>query len=460
MTKTILIKFDNSFFVRNFLRTDIFSILSSVGDLCMVFLAPEKKLTYYRKEFLGANVIFDVCPETRFFLSERVFRFVETASIHSHTVTLLQKTDFVRAKGQKILITRVGVYAIRRLLWQLGRFRWWRNLIRAMYRSLPSNTFASSLAKWKPDLVYCSSMVYTDFRLLKEAKKAGFKTLGMILSWDNLHSKTMLRVFPDNLMVHTDDTMTQVMRYADYPKERMRVSGLPQYDRYFRRTGVTGRDQFIQSIGGDPSKKLIVYAVSGKAGLHIDLGIVKMIRDAIAANEISQDAEILFRAYPRYDFSPEKVVHITRELRCLVRPVMTHVGEGRDNWEFDEDAISFLANTLAHADAVVALYTTFFIEAALFDKPLIAVGFDERNVSYWDSAKRFFEWDHLRELYHLGGIQRVESRKELIEAINASFKNPSELHEGRMRMIARQSQFTDGKSGERVARIILDLLSL
>ena len=457
--KTILIKFDNSFFVRNFLRTDIVAILSSAPDVRMVCIAPEKKLEYYRKEFSDARIVFDLCPETRFFLSERVFRFVETASIHSHTVTLLHKTDFVRAKGQKALITRIGIYATRRLLWQLGRFQWWRSIIRFAYRSLPSNTFSAALAKWKPDVVYCSSMVYTDFRLLKEAKKGGFKTLGMILSWDNLHSKTLLRVFPDHLIVHTDDTMKQVMRYTNYPKERMRISGIPQYDRYFRRTGVVSRDEFIRSIGGDPSKKLIVYAVSGKAGLHIDLGIVKMLRDAIKNHAIARDAEILFRAYPRYDFSQEKVAHITRELGCLVRPVMTHVGEGRDNWEFDEDAISFLANTLAHADAVVALYTTFFIEAAIFDKPLIAVAFDERTVSYWDSAKRFFEWDHLRALYALGGIKRVESRIVLIEAVNASFENPSALHEGRMRMIARQSQFTDGKSGERVARIILNLLS-
>lgn len=456
--KTILIKFNDSFFVRNFLRTDVFQIISAAKDVRMVLLAPREKLEYYRKEFLGERVVFDVCVETRFFSIERLFRFLETASIHSHTVTIMQKTDFVRTKGQKWLPMRLWLYGIRRLLWQLGRFRWWREVIRLSYWLLPSRSFIDALEKWKPDLVYCPSMVYTDFRLLKEAKKGRFKTLGMILSWDNLHSKTLLRVFPDHLIVHTDDTVTQVMRYADYPRAQMRVSGLPQYDRYFRRTGVLSRNAFMKSIGADPAKKLIVYAVSGKAGLHIDLGIVKMIREAIQKKDIADIPEILFRPYPRYDFSMEKVLRLTRELGCLARPVMLHVGEGRDSWEFDEEAISFLINTLAHADAVVALYTTFFIEAAIFDKPLIAVGFDERNVSHWDSAKRFFEWDHLRELYSLGGIRRVESREELISAINIALKNPLELHEGRMRIVERQSQFTDGKSGERVAGIILNLL--
>ncbi len=457
--KTILIKFSDSFFVRNFLRTDIFHIISATKDVRMVFLAPKEKLEYYRKEFPGERVLFDIYKETRFFLIERLFRFIETASIHSHTITIMQKTDFVRTKGQKWLLIRLWWYGIRRLLWQFGRFRWWREVIRLSYWLLPSRSFARALEKWKPDLIYCPSMVYTDFRLLKEAKKRGLKTLGMILSWDNLHSKTLLRVFPDDLIVHTDDTREQVVRYTNYPIARMHISGLPHYDRYFRRTDVISRDVFMKSIGADPAKKLIVYAVSGKAGLHIDMGIIKMIREAIEKKDIIEDAEILFRAYPRYDFSMEKVRYLTHELGCVARPVMRHVGEGRDSWEFDEEAISFLVNTLAHADAVVALYTTFFIEAAIFDKPLIAVGFDERAVSHWDSAKRFFEWDHLRELYALGGIRRVESRGELINAINAAFRNPKELHEGRMRIVERQSQFTDGKSGERVAGIILDILA-
>lgn len=452
--KTLLIKFDNSFFVRNFFRTDVFLILKQKANLRLVFLAPREKIEYYRKEFFGERVIFDVLPETRFFSSERFFRFIETASIHSHTVTLLQKTDFVRTRGQKLLFTRMGIYSIRRLLWHLGQFYWWRQVIRITYWMLVSNTFSEALKKWKPDLIYCPSMMYTDFRLLREAKKHGYRTIGMILSWDNLYSKTMLRVFPDYVMVHTDDTLEQVERYADFPRERMRVTGIPQYDRYICRTAVVSRDEFIRSIGGDVSKKLIVYAVSGKAGLHIDFGIIRMIGDGVSTGKIQKDIQILLRAHPRYDFSHEKIRHIREDLGCLVVPAMSHIGQGRDNWEFDEEAVSFLANTLAHADVVIALYTTFFIEAALFDKPLIAVGFDEREVSYWDSAKRFFDWDHLRELDALKGIWRVESRKELCEAINMFLAHPEHMKEGRARMIRKQAQFTDGKSGERVAEVI------
>ena len=70
--KTILIKFDNSFFVRNFLRTDIFNILRDRIDVRIVFLVPQEKKEYYMKEFMHERVIFDVLPECKHFLSERI----------------------------------------------------------------------------------------------------------------------------------------------------------------------------------------------------------------------------------------------------------------------------------------------------------------------------------------------------------------------------------------------------
>lgn len=458
--KTILIKFDNSFFVRNFLRTDAFQVLMEAKDVKIVFLTPAEKIAHYRREFSSPRVFFEILPESKDFLSERFFKFVETASIHSHTVSMMHRTEYVRTAGQKMWIRRAVLYAVRRSLWRLGKYELWRALIRTAYFLLPSRTFSRFFDEHKPDLVFSPSMAYTDGRMLKEARRRGIKTIGMVLSWDNLYSKTMLRVFSDILVVHTDQVKEQAVRLGDYPRERIVVSGIPQYDCYFRRSDIVSREQFVQSIGGDPQKELIVYAVSGKAGLHIDYTIVKLLQEAIASGEIKPPAQLLLRAHPRYDFSPVKIKQMREKYGCLVQPAMAHVGTSRDNWEFDAEAVSFLANTLAHADIVVALYTTFFIEAALFNKPLVAVGFDVEKTDYWNSARHFFEWDHLRELDTLGGIWRVENREELIRAVNTGLENPKHREEGRQRIVLRQSQFTDGKSGERLGRMILSALSL
>ena len=457
--KTILIKFDNSFFVRNFLRTDAFRILSASPDIRMVFLAPQEKCSYYQKEFSSPNAVFDVLPESRFYAAERFFRFVETSSIHTHTATLVSRTDFVRAKGQKSLLKRLCIYGMRRVLWRCGQFKFFRACIRGAYTLLPSRTFAEHIKRYQPDLVFCPSMLYTDARLLKEAKKQNIPTLGMVATWDNLYSKTLFRSHPDWLIAHTEHTRDQAVRYGDYPYDRIFISGVPQYDQYFRQEGIIERDVFIKHLGGDPAKKLIVYAGSGKVGHDIDFGIIEMVRDAAVNGEIIQPIEILMRPHPRYDYSQEKIERIRATYGCLLTPIMSHVGGGKDSWEFDAQSMSLLINTLAHADVVIALYTTFFIEAALFNKPIIAVAFDRKPVSYWDSAKRFFEWDHLRELDTEGGIWKVRSRDEMIKAINMYIEHPSHLEEGRRRIVHRQSQYTDGRSGQRLADIILRVLS-
>lgn len=466
--KTILIKFDNSFFVRNFLRTDALSIMLTKSDVRLVLLAPIEKIGYYQKEFLhfatlgsrnGANLLFEPLPKNSHVRTERIFKFMEMAGIHTRTATLIHRTEFVRTRGQKRLVRRIGRYTVQRFCWHLGRFQVFRRFIRWIYYALPSDAFSDIFRQYRPDLVYSASLLPGDACLLKEAKKRGIRTAGMILSWDNLYSKTFLRVHPDTLLAHTRRVADQALMYGDYPADRITVIGIPQYDRYMRKSDVVPRKEFIRWLGGDPNKKLIVYAVSGKAGLHIDLEIVEAIHDAIEKKEITYPVQVLFRPYPRYDATEEQIKRLENRYGMLVKPAMAHVGRGKDSWEFDEQSLWLLSNTLAHADAVIVMYSTFFIEAAIFDKPLIAAAFDKEPRSYWHSARRFFEWDHLRELGELGGIWYAHSREELVNAINTYFENPALLQAERRRMVEAQCQYLDGKSAERLAKELLRLLN-
>ncbi len=457
--KTILINFGNSFFVRNFLRTDALVRLRGEKDIRLVLLAPREKIEYYKKEFPFPELVFDALPETKNFLIERFFRFLETASVHTHTATMIRRYDFVRSDKNKLFVTRLWLAAVRRTCWELGRFWWWRNSIRTLYFFLPTHTFHGAFLKYRPNLVYCPTMLYHDVRIIKEAKKQGILTLGMILSWDNLYSKSLIRAHPDWLIAHTDLAREQIARFGDYPTNRVLVTGVPQYDRYFTRKGIAARENFFKSIGADPKKKLIVYGTSGKGSLWIDLDILKIIHEEIKKGSIAEPIDVLLRAHPRYDLPPNKLKFIQDHYHFLAIPSTMHFGGGNNDWEFDEEKTNFLANTLAHADIVISMYSTFFIEAALFDKPLIGVAFDgEKERSYWDSAVRFFEWDHLKEIRELNGIWHVRSREELIYALNEYMKTPALYREGRKKIARAQSQYTDGKSAKRVADVMITLL--
>lgn len=458
MAKIILASFNEGFFVRNFLRTNILRLILVDESVHLVLLVPADKLSYYRREFPHPNLTFDELPIVENFIAERFFKYLEVSSIHTHTSMMLAVTDFYRSEGKKFLARRILRIAFKMKLWWLGKFYCWRFVIRRAYFLIPSSTFKPFFKKYQPDLVYCPTMLDGDFRMLKEAKKAGLKTLGMMLSWDNLYSKTFLRVHPDWLLAHTDTIKKQAVDLGDYTERRIIVTGISQYDRFFNHSDVISRGEFIKNIGGDPAKRLIVYAFSGKVGLALENEAARALAEMIESGKI-KNAQLLVRPHPRYGFPEDKQEKMRLRYNVLVGRTMETVGTSKDNWEFDDKSLKLLSNTLAHADVIISMYSTFFIEAAIFNKPLIAIGFDPGgDLPYWVSARRFFDWDHLREIGELDGIWRVNSREELLKAINFYLENPDHLKDGRKKIVLRQTQFTDGHSSGRVVNAILKLL--
>ncbi len=456
--KTILAKFDNSFFVRNFLRTDALDTVLKNQDTRLVLLVPPGKIEYYKKEFPNPKIFFDHLPNIKKFRTEMFFNFLERSSIHTHTVYMLLRSELEKTKSNLSPIRRFFIFGFGIFFWWLGKFKLWRSVVRTAYFLVPGNTFGYYFSKYKPDLVFCPYMVFSDYIFLKEAKKEGIKTLGMTLSWDNLYSKTFLLAHPDALIVQTDKIMEQAKDLGDYKHGKIFVAGIPQYDIHFKRHDIIGREDFIKNLGGDPQKKLILYAFSGKAGLHIDFDIVKIIIDKIKSGEI-KNAQLLLRPYPRTDFPADKLEKLKKEYGVLAAAPVAHIGGTGDNWEFDEKSISFLARSLRYSDLVITMYSTFFIEAAIYHKPLIGIAFDGgQKRGYWDSAKRLFDWNHLKDIKSLNGIWLVENQEELVRVANTYLENPEYMEEGRKKIVHQQVGFTDGRSGERVGKIILNLL--
>src|SRR3989344_4729776 len=412
--KRILVPVSNSFFVRNFLRTDGLKILLGRPGIELVFLVPKVKLEYYRKEFSSSRLTFVEMPRQNIAI-EKFFKFLETSSVHTRTVLMQQYFYLKRIGAKENIVIRFFVFFLSRLLWHLGRFSWWRQLVRFFYVLFREGAFEKILSELKPDLVFCPTLIYNEFPLLRAAKRKGIKTLGMISSWDNFYSKTFLRVQPDALLVQTEYLKSLAHQLADYPLEKITVTGVPQYDRYFKKTEIVQRSEFIKGLGGDPDKKLILYAFSGKLGIDVDFDILDILSRALQEGRIPNSAQILVRPYPKNDFSPERVFKIKKRYGFLVRQVAGHVGAGKDNWEFEEESLALLGNTLAHSDIIITMYSTFFIEGAIFNKPLIAVAFDGRHKrAYWNSSRRFFDWNHLADIKKSGGISIARSEEELI----------------------------------------------
>ena len=465
--KTMLIPVSSSFFARNFMNSDAFKILRK-NDLRIILLVSQEKFDYYKSEYESDNVIIEKIVNVRKILTENIFQFIEQSSIVTSRSLIDAHTALNRRSNERNII-KVSIKKIFRyinflfkmLLRTFGMFGCsWRSIIRELYYFLPIKYFSEIYDKYQPELVFCPTMVWAeDYILIREAKRRGIKTVGMVFSWDTFYSKTFLRLHPDVLIVQTEKIKEQAIKFGDYPQNKIYITGVIQYDRYFNNEGIMERVDFMNKIGGDESKKLILYAFSGKAGFMIDLKIIELIHELIQTKRIIQPVQVLLRPYPRYDFSEEKLNRLKLRYGFLGEPSTAKLNL-RNDWEMDEKSVNLLANSLAHADLVITMYSTFLIEAAVFDKPTIAIAFDgNHKYDYWNSAKRFFDWDHLKDIKPLNGINIVRNVEELENAINSYLIDPDIHKSGRSKIVEQQCYYTDGKAGERTASVIINKIN-
>ncbi len=455
--KTLLVTLHNTFAIRNLLRTQALGLVQKSG-VHVVCLAPAEKIEYYRQEF--TDYTFEPLPiEVRDRPLDKFFQILAVQGLHSRTVQIQSFGRMFRPDAKLFHYVRnAGTFIFERLVWHLGRFAWWRPFVRWLYHRIPSRVYQELFNKYQPDLVFAANMINPeDYRLVLEAKRRGIKTVGMVLSWDNLTSKVFLQAFPDQLIVHNNVIKDEAIKLAGYPAKNIVVTGVPQYDPYFKHQGVLSRVEFCERIGADPAKKIILYAASGKASILFDLDIVEGLTKAIESGRIKQASQILVRPYPRYDFPPAKIEELRRRANVLTASPVTHGGWKKDNWEFGDADLGFLISSLAHADVVLTMTSTFLIEGTVFDKPVISPIFNgQKKLNYWYRAERFMEFDHLNDLKDFGAFAIARSAEELYDLVNEALENPKKHHDRRQALVLRQAVYTDGRSAERLGQFLLD----
>ena len=111
---------------------------------------------------------------------------------------------------------------------------------------------------------------------------------------------------------------------------------------------------------------------------------------------------------------------------------------------------------MGHADVVVSAFSTAALEVAIFDKPLVSVGFDgHKKRPIHRSVKRFEQFTHFQDFMKLGGVSVTRSFNELFNTIDAFLMNKNLGAENRERLRNEMCYKLDGKAGERIVNSLL-----
>lgn len=447
--KTVFLTIYEGDIAKNIFRTDVWKILKRTNGIRFVLLVPPQKKEYYAGQFGGENIYVE--PFEKIYLSSP-FKIVQALYRNALPVnTTAIRHRYLISKSKK----NIPKYLFFRLIYFLSHIRlmqkWMRNL-GALF--LPSRSLGYLFEKYEPDLIFAANIIaYEEGNLISEASKRGVETVGMIKSWDTTSTKGLLRAFPDSLIAPNYRVAEELEKLHNFPRDRIFVSGVPQYDAYFRREGVKPREKFLADIGADPEKKLIFYCAIGDWLAPHEDEYIEIIDKAITLGKIRFPSQILVRPHPKYTSIDGKLEGCDNII--FDRPGK-YLGPDISGWEFEKDDIEHLANSLAHCDVLITTASSMTIEACIFDKPVINILFDGyRKEKPALSVARFHDLDHYKPLIESGGVKIADSPERLVGIVNQYLASPSLDSEGRRVIQNMQCVWPDGKSGERIARYIL-----
>lgn len=441
--KTVFITISDGEVAKNILETDVFSVLAPRARV--VLLVNPKSVEEY-SQMVGGRAVVEAMPRAA---SLRVDEFFSDLFLYSvPTESILVKVEHSFRSGGSLMGK-----SIKRVLWTLGHFRWYRGLCRNLYLRLPDRTLDSLFKKHNPDLVFAANLTSSeDARLLKAAKRFKVKSVGLPKGWDNLTLKTLLPVRPDTLLVQTELMRGDAIS-LDVAPDRVIVVGFPKFDAYADEKALESREEFMARFGFDPNRKLILYAGAGDQLAPHDEEILARYLGAIERGDVSGRPQVLVRPHPKYRYQVEGLPSGSHWALDWPGTRLTKSGD----FHFDEDDVAHLTNSLYHCDLLVHTVSTLGVEAAIFDRPSISIAYDgEARVVPGLSVARYYRYDHIQRVMRTGGAKAARSFEELVRYTNAYLSDPSLDALGRERLVAENAGTLDGKAGVRVAHTILE----
>jgi CDP-glycerol glycerophosphotransferase (TagB/SpsB family) len=114
-----------------------------------------------------------------------------------------------------------------------------------------------------------------------------------------------------------------------------------------------------------------------------------------------------------------------------------------------------LAETILHCDVLINGISTTTIEAAIFDKPCICLGYDG-DPAHNSTVPLYFKNSHYEKVVRTNGFRIAWNEEDLVRQINLYLEHPELDREGRELIRRQQCYRLDGQSGKRIAEFLMN----
>lgn len=235
-------------------------------------------------------------------------------------------------------------------------------LFRTAEEDIPSDPdFEAFLSREQPDAVVVSPLVALQSGqadLVKSARALGMPSAMPVASFDSLSSEGLVTEIPDKVFAWNERQAREAVELHGVPCDRVTITGSPQFDAFFDEQPARARNAFCMAYGLDSRMPVLAYLGSSEFVAKDESVFVDRWIDAVRRHPLLGECGIVIRPHPRTrrtwdDYAPPPRVALARV---------------RDRHDHGE-----LHDVLFHSNAVVALNTGAWFEAAILGKPVFTI---------------------------------------------------------------------------------------
>lgn len=449
--KTILITVGHQSVLHTTIRTRILEMLREKAPDARCICLVHPSLVESVRDIVPHGVEVRMMPSIRHSAFSRFLHAIARNGLPTGTLRVMQERT--RAKGEG------GIpFPLKRLMANGGRFHLFHQLIRLLDTFIATPGSVKGLFdELRPDLVY-ATMVYdedTDIPLLREARRRGIRTLGLMRSWDNPTAHGIVRIVPDVFVAQNMHIKDMVLRWHGIRSGD--PVGIPYSDWYTDESGYVSRDVFCEYLGLDSAKKIVMYGPAGASLYPREADTAEEFNRLIHDYEWQGPVQILIRPHPWF---PMQVTvsgtDVIVDTDGVERMPETPLVQSRP---YLKPLVHFI-NVFRHVDAIITTGSTSAIDCMIFDKPAVFMGYDAlRPEPYWQSVARIPEYfDHVKALIAYGELPVATDAETLAAEVAAALNDPKKGSDARRIVRERFVGPLDGKSCDRLVEAIVEEL--
>ena len=353
-------------------------------------------------------------------------------------------------RGAQGLGGRVAREAILGLAWLACRLRIVRRGLQWLAAPvLRGHLHKAVFARWRPNaLVVCSVGLELDARLILEARSHGIPSVAVVQSWDKTSSKGYPLAQPDRVYVWSDIMAKECEGFLDIPRADIEVTGAPIFDTYFDISRRLPRATFLSGLALDPARKLIFCALCSPAWHAGNLELAQLLGASVTENRFARPAGLVLRVHPAYfDTADPAVADQRRELFDVLDRLGSNphihvnrpdLSEQDSTYTLNPADIEFVTNLFASCDVSVSVLSTQMVEAALFDRPIVAVEYGRWVSKVLTADLATFRLEHLERILETGAAARVRRPEDIVPTIDAALLDPAARADARSRLAQQE----------------------